>query len=98
MKFQPGPPCPRTTDSRSHRTRLPTVAGAAILVIALAACSSTGNTPDTRSTGPTAGPANTPGATVAFVTHQAPGDTFWDLVRRGAEVAAAKDNIRLQYS
>src|SRR5206468_9885796 len=25
------------------------------------------------------------------------GDTFWDLVRRGAEAAAAKDNIDLQY-
>lgn len=25
---------------------------------------------------------------VALVTHQAPGDTFWDLVRRGAEAAA----------
>jgi simple sugar transport system substrate-binding protein len=98
MKFQPGPQRPRTTDSRSHRSRLPTVAGAAILVIALAACSGTGDKPDTRSTSPTAGAAITPAATVAFVTHQAPGDTFWDLVRRGAEVAAAKDNIRLQYS
>jgi simple sugar transport system substrate-binding protein len=39
-----------------------------------------------------------PRATVALITHQAPGDTFWDLVRRGAEAAAAKDDLDLQYS
>src|SRR5688500_14613378 len=27
--------------------------------------------------------------TVAMVTHQAPGDTFWDIVRKGAQAAAA---------
>src|SRR6478672_6484211 len=37
-------------------------------------------------------------ATVALITHQAPGDTFWDLVRRGAEAAATKDDLDLQYS
>jgi simple sugar transport system substrate-binding protein len=36
--------------------------------------------------------------TVALVTHQAPGDTFWDIVRKGAETAAAKDNVKLVYS
>lgn len=33
-----------------------------------------------------------------MVTHEAPGDTFWDLIRKGAEAAAAKDNIELVYS
>ena len=32
-----------------------------------------------------------------MVTHAAPGDTFWDIVRKGAEAAAAKDNIDLNY-
>lgn len=36
--------------------------------------------------------------TVALITHSAPGDTFWDMVRKGAEAAARKDNITLQYS
>jgi simple sugar transport system substrate-binding protein len=36
--------------------------------------------------------------TVAMITHAAPGDTFWDIVRKGAEAAAAKDNITIQYS
>ncbi len=33
-----------------------------------------------------------------MITHEVPGDTFWDLVRKGAETAAAKDNIELRYS
>lgn len=37
-------------------------------------------------------------AVVAMVSHGAPGDTFWDLVRKGAEDAAKKDNIELRYS
>jgi simple sugar transport system substrate-binding protein len=46
----------------------------------------------------TAGQADTPRFTVAMVTHGPPGDTFWDLIRKGAETAAAKDNIDLKYS
>ncbi|MGW4025539.1 sugar ABC transporter substrate-binding protein, partial [Streptomyces sp. NPDC005009] len=45
-----------------------------------------------------AGKASTPRMKVALVTHQAPGDTFWDIVRKGAEAAAAKDNVDLVYS
>lgn len=35
---------------------------------------------------------------VALVTHQAPGDTFWDIVRGGAEASAERNNIDLLYS
>lgn len=35
---------------------------------------------------------------VALITHSAPGDTFWDIVRKGAEAAAEKDNIELLYN
>src|SRR6478735_10768141 len=42
--------------------------------------------------------ADTPQLTIAMVTHEAPGDSFWDKVRAGAQVAAAKDNIDLKYS
>lgn len=35
---------------------------------------------------------------MAIVSHGAPGDTFWDLVRKGAEDAARKDNLELRYS
>ncbi|MER8219233.1 substrate-binding domain-containing protein [Streptomyces sp. NPDC094143] len=37
------------------------------------------------------------GMKVALVTHGGQGDAFWDLVRRGAEAAAAKDGIDLTY-
>ena len=33
-----------------------------------------------------------------MITHAAPGDTFWDRIRKGAAAAAAKDNIEVQYS
>jgi simple sugar transport system substrate-binding protein len=74
-----------------------TVASAAILV-ALTGCSGTGGKP--RTTGDTmgGGQADTPRFTVAMVTHGPPGDTFWDLIRKGAETAAKKDNIELKYS
>ncbi len=36
--------------------------------------------------------------TAAMVTHAAPGDTFWDIVRRGAEDAADRYGVELQYS
>ncbi|OLL21523.1 substrate-binding domain-containing protein [Rhodococcus sp. M8] len=74
------------------------VAGLGVLALGLAACSSTGGKPDTSGGGMAAGSADTPRATIAMITHEVPGDTFWDLVRKGAETAAAKDNIELRYS
>ncbi|MEU1519354.1 substrate-binding domain-containing protein [Streptomyces sp. NPDC005811] len=35
---------------------------------------------------------------VALVTHGAQGDAFWELVRKGAEAAAAKDDVELSYT
>lgn len=74
------------------------VASAAVVVASLAACSSTGGRQATESASLNAGHANTPRMTVALITHSAPGDTFWDIVRKGAEDAAAKDNVNLQYT
>jgi simple sugar transport system substrate-binding protein len=68
---------------------------ATFVVTVLAACSSGGNESETPAATTEAAP---PRQTIALVTHQAPGDTFWDLVRRGAEAAAAKDNIELRYA
>jgi len=44
------------------------------------------------------GTADTPRVTIAMITHEVPGDSFWDLVRKGAETAAKKDNVELRYS
>ncbi len=66
--------------------------------LSLAACSSSGGKQDTTTAGSNAGKADTPQMTIAMITHQAPGDTFWDIIRKGAEAASAKDNVTLEYS
>ncbi len=84
-----------------HGHRRAATLTAAVLVGALfaAGCSSSsGGKKSTEEGGAAAGKATTPRMTVAMVTHAAPGDTFWDLVRKGAQAAAAKDNVRLVYS
>jgi simple sugar transport system substrate-binding protein len=78
--------------------RILATAGAGVLMIGAAACSSTGGKPASNGGGMGAGSADTPRATIAMITHEAPGDSFWDLVRKGAETAAKKDNIELRYS
>lgn len=78
--------------------RLAAVAGASALVIGLAACSATGGKPRDNGAGSGGGTVDTPRMTIAMITHEAPGDSFWDLVRKGAETAAKKDNIELRYS
>lgn len=35
---------------------------------------------------------------VALITHAAPGDTFWDTIRAGAEKSADRNNVDLLYS
>ncbi len=46
-----------------------------------------------------AGPANAENKqlTIAMITHAQPGDTFWDIIRKGASAAAQKDNVKLIY-
>ena len=79
-------------------SRLAAIAGASVLVVGIASCSSTGGKPEESGNGMGAGQANTPRATVAMITHEVPGDSFWDLIRKGAQAAADKDNIELRYS
>ncbi|MEV4622482.1 sugar ABC transporter substrate-binding protein [Asanoa sp. NPDC049573] len=78
------------------KRRFALLAAGTAAALALAACSSSGGKqePDDSLN---AGAADTPRMTVAFITHSGPGDTFWDLVRKGAEDAAKKDNVDLQY-
>lgn len=79
-------------------SRLAAIAGVTVLVCAIAGCSSTGGKPRDTGGGMGAGTADTPRMTIAMITHEAPGDSFWDLIRKGAETAAKKDNIELRYS
>src|SRR5918998_4458944 len=84
----------------STRKTIRTLAVAAALGIALAACSSQGGAQQEQGGG--AGPAggNVGGEqfTIAMVTHEQPGDTFWDRIRAGAEDAARAHNVDLKYS
>ncbi|MBB2943536.1 simple sugar transport system substrate-binding protein [Actinoplanes lutulentus] len=67
-------------------------AGAFAAVLLLAGCSS-GGREETDSA-----PKQSSGYTIAFVTHEKPGDTFWDKVRAGAEQAATDTGVDLKYS
>src|SRR3954468_3571826 len=72
---------------------------AAVLAVATGCSQSGGKAAETGSAGgAAAGKANTPKITIAMVTHGAPGDTFWDIIRKGATAAAAKDNVEFKYS
>lgn len=66
--------------------------------LVLTACSATGGAPRNTGGGGGGGTVDTPRLVVSMVSHGAPGDTFWDLVRRGAEDAAQKNNVELRYS
>ncbi|MGH8791454.1 MAG: sugar ABC transporter substrate-binding protein [Stackebrandtia sp.] len=66
------------------------VAIAAAGVLALSGCSAQGGKQDEDG-------VDTPELDIAFITHGGKGDTFWDIVRTGAEDAAAKSNVNLNY-
>jgi simple sugar transport system substrate-binding protein len=68
---------------------------AATLVTALAACSGGGAEKTTSSTG---GGGGNSGYTFAMVTHESPGDTFWDRIKAGAQQAAKDTGSTLKYS
>ncbi len=72
------------------------VAGA----LALAACSSSGGAQENDTdAGNTAAPAaGGTSYTIAMVTHEQAGDSFWDKIRAGAEAAATAHGIDLKYS
>jgi simple sugar transport system substrate-binding protein len=76
---------------RSTRRPLQALAAVAVATLALAACSSEGGARDDSS-------ASGEEFTIAMITHEAPGDTFWDKIRNGAEAAAKNHNITLKYS
>jgi simple sugar transport system substrate-binding protein len=75
---------------RSTRRSLQALVAVIAAVVALAACSSKGGAQNTGGTGQS--------YTIAMITHEAPGDTFWDKIRNGAEQGAKDHNVTLKYS
>lgn len=85
-------------------TRTRTLRGGALAILAALAlvvsgCSG-GGKPDTESdSGSSGGGAgDNSGYTIAMITHETPGDTFWDKIKSGAQQAAANYGIDLKYS
>ncbi|HSU12266.1 MAG TPA: substrate-binding domain-containing protein [Pseudonocardia sp.] len=86
----------KTTGSRrSLRVLAAVVATSAVL----AGCSSQGGAQDQPAASTGGGGSGTGQSfTIAMITHEAPGDTFWDKVRAGAEQAAKNTGVELKYS
>ncbi|MCY1144510.1 sugar ABC transporter substrate-binding protein [Actinoplanes sp. Pm04-4] len=74
------------------------LAASAAVLVAAAACSGGGREKedDTETSGGNA--AGSSGYTIAFITHETPGDTFWDKVKNGAQQAAKDTGVTLKYS
>jgi len=88
----------RSLHPRSRRIALVAAAAAAALIVTGCSSDSGGKKAEEDTGNVSAGKADTPRMKVAMITHAAPGDTFWDTIRKGAEAAAAKDNVELIYS
>jgi simple sugar transport system substrate-binding protein len=73
---------------------------AAVLAVFLSACASGGRTDtgSTSSSGSGGGAGDNSGYTIAMITHETPGDTFWDKIKSGATQAAKNYGIDLKYS
>ena len=79
------------------RKGLTLTALAAAAVLALSACSGGGAPPAPENQGGGGGGGES-GYTLAMITHETPGDTFWDRIRAGAEQAAKDTGSTLKYS
>lgn len=92
------PACFRSKGPSVSRPRHSSIVLGALLAgsLALAGCSSTGGKAATESSANAGGCAETT-MKVSLITHSAPGDDFWDLVRKGAEDAAKKNCMTLEY-
>lgn len=76
-----------------RRTRARLALSGLAFALALGACNQATASPS-GSSGAPAGPA----VTVAMITHETPGDTYWDIIRAGANEAAARHGVTLKYS
>ncbi|MDT7621732.1 MAG: simple sugar transport system substrate-binding protein [Pseudonocardiales bacterium] len=76
------------------RRRRALVVAAAAFALATAACSSSGGAASQSG----AAANGLPRLTFAMISHAPEGDAFFDVIRKGAQDAAAKDNVEFKYS
>jgi simple sugar transport system substrate-binding protein len=86
----------------SNRKIARSLGAVAVMAMALAACSSQGGAQNQPASGGGGGggEVQTGGKqlTIAMITHEQEGDTFWDKIRAGAEASAKEHGITLKYS
>jgi simple sugar transport system substrate-binding protein len=80
------------------RKAMAATAIAASATFVLAACSGGGAEKSTDAASGAAGGGGDSGYTFAMVTHETPGDTFWDKIKAGAQQAAKDTGSTLKYS
>jgi simple sugar transport system substrate-binding protein len=78
-----------------HMKRVAIAAVALTALLATSACSGGGAQKQTASGG---GGGGNSGYTFAMITHETPGDTFWDRIKAGANQAAKDTGSTLKYS
>ena len=86
------------TPTRTRKSLTVAAGMATAAALALAACSSGGAPASTADAGSGSGAGDNSGYTFAMVTHETPGDTFWDKIKAGATQAAKNSGITLKYS
>ena len=84
------------TMRRTRGVRL--LAVAAVVALGVTACSSGGREETTDDSGGGGNAAGSSGYTIAMITHETPGDTFWDKIKAGAQQAAKDTGVTLKYS
>ncbi|MFC5951590.1 substrate-binding domain-containing protein [Pseudonocardia lutea] len=77
---------------RSGKRVVALVAALAGAALVAAGCSSQGGAQQTNTN------ATAQRFTIAMITHEQPGDSFWDKIRAGAQQAASELNVDLKYS
>lgn len=84
--------------SGSARSARATAVAAGVAAVCLLAAGCSGSGSDGSDSDKGTGAAGTARIKVALITHGAKGDDFWERVQKGAQAAAAKDNIELTYA
>jgi simple sugar transport system substrate-binding protein len=81
-----------------HIKRAAVAAVALTALLTASACSGGGAPPKTDTGGGGGGGGGNSGYTFAMITHETPGDTFWDRIKAGANQAAKDTGSKLNYS
>ncbi len=83
--------------NRTRSRKASALAIVAALALVSTACSGGGKEETTTTSGGNGG-GDSSGYTIAMVTHETPGDTFWDKIKAGAQQASSNYGIDLKYS